>query len=449
MGFFRWLYPGLRIKRWVILCSFGIILCSMGFVLTVSEADERGGSLFVVIGICVVVMSIRKIVKSVVTVLVPVSEKSLLGLMYQRNVLESGPRIVAIGGGTGLSTLLKGLKERTSNLTAIVTVADDGGSSGRLRSQFNVLPPGDIRNCLVALADVDAETMMRDLFQFRFDEGNSDLSGHNFGNLFILAMTKITGDFDRAIQKSSKILNIRGSVLPSSFETVTLVAEHVDGERIEGETRIAGHPSPIERLFLKPADLKANKDAIEAIGNADAVVFGPGSLFTSILPNLLIPDIQEALIRTRVPKIYICNIMTQRHETLHLESDFSHVDSFVRMTQPEMLSHCVVNSGVVPQRLIESYREEGARPVRSEPQRIRALGYEVVKADLVMGQDVVRHNSRKLAKIVTDIANRRRNRNGRLGRSRSILPRFLTAAGRADWGRPRAEVEKHLARPPQ
>ncbi len=406
MGFFKWFYPGLRIKRWVVLCSFGILFCSMGFVLTIIESQETVGSLFVVAGIIAVITSIRKIIKSIAQALIPSREGDLLNLMYSRGVLNNGPRIVAIGGGTGLSTLLQGLKERTSNLTAIVTVSDDGGSSGRLRSQFNMLPPGDIRNCLVALAD--AEPMMRELFQFRFGEGgpesNTDLDGHSFGNLFILAMTKITGDFEKAIQESSRILNIRGRVVPSTLSRVTLVAEHADGTRSEGETQIASHPSPIERIALRPERCGAADEALAAIERADAIVFGPGSLFTSILPNLLIDDLLKAVIATSVPRIYVCNIMTQPRETSGLDSDFKHLDTLVRHTCPELISHCVVNAGHVAPRLLETYKAQDSFPLRPEGHKIRELGYQVVEADLVAGTDFIRHNPRKLAKIITEIA---------------------------------------------
>jgi uncharacterized cofD-like protein len=403
MGFFKWLYPGLKLKRWVILCSLGVLTCSMGFVMTIVESQETAGSLLVVAGLAAVVISIRKMVKSVTAVLMPSREGELLNILYSRGVLSSGPRIVAIGGGTGLSVLLQGLKERTSNLTAIVTVTDDGGSSGRLRNQFKVLPPGDIRNCLVALAD--AETMMRELFQYRFSqESASDLGGHSFGNLFILAMTQITGDFERAIRESSRILNIRGRVIPSTLTPVALVAEHADGTRQEGETVIAAHGSRIDHLALQPQDCRATEEAIEAVRRADAIVFGPGSLYTSVLPNLLIRDLREAILATSVPRIYVCNIMTQPHETSHLATDFQHVDALIRHTCPELISHCIVNTGRVPPALEAAYAERSSYPLKSEADKIRALGYEVIGTDLVSSADFVRHNPRKLAKIVAEIA---------------------------------------------
>src|SRR3990167_4930327 len=256
MGLFKWLYPGMRMKRWIFLCCFGVILCSMGFVLTVMEIQRTSGSLIVLLGVGIVAISIRKIIKSVVTVLLPQRENELVNIMYQKRYLERGHKIVVIGGGSGLAVLLHGLKQFTSNITAVVTVADDGGSSGRLRSQFNMPPPGDIRNCLVALAD--AEPMMSDLFQFRFQE-SGELEGHNFGNLFILAMLKVTGDFEKAIKESSKILAIRGRVVPSTLKRITLVAHHRDGTHTEGESNISKVKSRIRHLYLKPEGCAATE----------------------------------------------------------------------------------------------------------------------------------------------------------------------------------------------
>ena len=400
MGLFKWLYPGMRVKRWVLLCCLGIILCSMGFVLVIVEQQKTSGSLIVLLGTGMVAVAIRKIIKSVVTVLLPQRESELVNIMYQKRYLERGPRIVAIGGGSGLSVLLHGLKEFTSNITAVVTVADDGGSSGRLRSQFNMPPPGDIRNCLVALAD--AEPMMSDLFQFRFQE-SGELEGHNFGNLFILAMLKVTGDFEKAIKESSKILAIRGRVVPSTLKKVSLVALHKDGTETEGESNISKVRSPIERLYLKPEGCAATEDAIEAIQNADAIVIGPGSLYTSILPNLLIEDLSAALAASHAPKIYICNVMTQPHETAN-HTAFDHVNVIVQHTRPDVLSHVIVNNGRIPQNMLKKYAKEEAFPVENNIERIRELGYEIIETDLVSSSDMVRHHSRRVAKIVVDVA---------------------------------------------
>ncbi len=402
MGLFKWLYPGMRVKRWVLLCCFGIILCSMGFVLTITEIQKTSGSIIVLVGTVIVAVSIRKIIKSVVTVLLPQRENELVNIMYQKRYLERGPRIVAIGGGSGLPVLLHGLKEFTSNITAVVTVADDGGSSGRLRSQFNMPPPGDIRNCLVALAD--AEPMMSDLFQFRFKE-SGELEGHNFGNLFILAMLKVTGDFEKAIKESSKILAIRGRVVPSTLKRVSLVAHHKDGTQTEGESNISKVKSPIERLYLKPQGCAGTEDAVEAIENADAIVIGPGSLYTSILPNLLIEDIADALARTGAPKIYICNVMTQPHETDNM-SAFQHVNAIIEHSRPEVLSHVIINSGQVPPQILKKYAAEEAFPVKKEDVvRIRGLGYTLIEDNIINCVDIIRHNPRRVSKLLLEIIN--------------------------------------------
>ncbi|MBI3253036.1 MAG: YvcK family protein [Candidatus Omnitrophica bacterium] len=399
MGLFKWLYPGMRIKRWVLLCCFGIILCSMGFVLTITAVQKTSGSLLVLLGASLVAISIRKIIKSVVTVLLPEREGELVNIMYQKRYLERGPRVVAIGGGSGLAVLLHGLKEHTSNITAVVTVADDGGSSGRLRSQFNIPPPGDIRNCLVALAD--AEPMMSDLFQFRFQE-SGEFEGHNFGNLFILAMLKVTGDFEKAIKESSKILAIRGRVVPSTLKRVSLVAHHKDGTVTEGESSISKVASPIERLYLKPQGSGATEDALSAIQNADAIVIGPGSLYTSLLPNLLIEDLAGALAESPAPKIYVCNVMTQPHETDRLNA-FDHVNVLVEHSRPDVLSHVIVHSGQIPQNTLKKYANEEAFPVASDAAKIRGLGYTVIESNLVASSDMIRHNSPKVSKLIMDI----------------------------------------------
>lgn len=399
MGVFKWLYPGMRVKRWILLCCFGIILCSMGFVLAIGEAQRTSGSLVVLLGAAIVAVSLRKIIKSVVTVLLPQRENEFVNIMYQRRYLERGPRIVVLGGGSGLSVLLHGLKEFTSNITAVVTVADDGGSSGRLRTQFNMPPPGDIRNCLVALAD--AEPLMSDLFQFRFQE-SGELEGHNFGNLFILAMLKVTGDFEKAIKESSKILAVRGRVVPSTLKRVSLVAHHKDGSKTEGESSIAKVKSPIQKLYLKPEGCGATEDALEAIGVADAIVIGPGSLYTSLLPNLLIEDLSAAIARSNAPKIYICNVMTQPHETDNFNA-FDHVNAIVEHTRPDILSHVIVNSGHIPQNILTRYSKQEAYPVVNDAARIRGLGYTVVEANIINYADTVRHNPRKVSKLIVDI----------------------------------------------
>ncbi|MBU1006921.1 MAG: YvcK family protein [Candidatus Omnitrophica bacterium] len=321
--------------------------------------------------------------------------------------MEKGPKIVVIGGGTGLSVLLHGLKEQSSNITAIVTVADDGGSSGRLREQFDILPPGDIRNCLVALAD--AEPLMRDLFQFRF--GNeSELRGHSFGNLFITALSKVTGDFEKAIKESSKVLAIRGRVIPSTFDKVQLVAEHQNGQKTKGETKIVEQCFPIRRVFLDPPTCKPSKESFEAIDEADIIVLGPGSLYTSVIPNLLVSGISEKIAKARAPKVYVCNVMTQPGETDNYTA-FDHLNAIIMHTRPDVVNYCIVNTGTILPELLKKYEEDNSYPVLTDSDKLIAKGYSVMEEDIVNTKDYVRHDSKKLSKIIVDLALKIKNKN--------------------------------------
>ncbi len=343
--------------------------------------------------------------------LVRESDTSGFGPEQRIRRLARGPRIVVVGGGTGLSTLLRGIKEFTSNVAAIVTVADDGGSSGRLRKEMGVLPPGDIRNCLVALAD--AEPLMARLFQYRFPDGDlTGLGGHTFGNLFIATMSAITGDFEKAVKESSRVLAVRGRVLPSTLEDVSLAAECEGGRVVDGESTISKCGSRITRVFLKPRDPEALPEAVEAIRAADAIVLGPGSLFTSVLPNLLVPGIASAIRRSRAVKTYVCNVMTQPGETDgftaadHVKALFEHVGrGFVE---------CVlVNTGEVPQGIAERYRQEGAYPVEVDRDRMRALGVTIVEGPLISNTNYARHDPERLARAITRVLAKARARQER------------------------------------
>jgi uncharacterized cofD-like protein len=300
-----------------------------------------------------------------------------------------------------LSVLLHGVKEYTSNITAVVTVADDGGSSGRLRQQFDIVAPGDIRNCLVALAN--EETMMRELFQYRFEK-DTEFSGHSFGNLFITAMTRVTGDFEKAVKESSKVLSIRGRVLPSTLEKVILIAEHEDGRTTEGEAQIPKTGSPIKKIFLRPVDASAAPDAIRAIQEAELIILGPGSLYTSIIPNLLIKEIRDAVVNAEVSKIYVCNIMTQPGETDGFKAS-DHVTELVKHTHPKILDACVVNVGKIPEAMRQKYAREYSIPVVDDVSVIQDLGYGVIGEDLVSATDLVRHDANKLARIIAGLLN--------------------------------------------
>ncbi len=405
--FFKWFYPGMRVKRWALLSLLGIVLIITGVFGTTRIPSDLSLIITyvyytnVIIGIILIILGFKNMMVSVVSLLLPHKEGHLIDIMYQKRFLEHGPKIVVIGGGTGLSVLLHGIKEYTSNITAVVTVADDGGSSGRLRQQFDIVAPGDIRNCLVALAA--DETMMRELFQYRFKQ-ETEFSGHSFGNLFLTAMTQVTGDFEKAIKESSKVLSIRGRVLPSTLDKVTLVAEHKDGRVTEGEAKIPKAGSPIAKIFIKPQDASAAPDAVKAIREAELIILGPGSLYTSIIPNLLIKDIREAVAQAQVSKIYVCNIMTQPGETDNFKAS-DHIKELVTHTHPKIVDACVVNVGRIPQAMLEKYSRENSIPVEADSQTIKDFGYGVIEEDLVSATDLVRHDANKLARIIANLLN--------------------------------------------
>lgn len=306
------------------------------------------------------------------------------------------PRIVVIGGGTGLSVLLKGLKRYTSRLTAVVTVTDDGGSSGRLRAELGVLPPGDIRNCLVALAET--ETLMDKVFQHRFQQGGS-LQGHNLGNLLLVAMSEIAGDFVSAIKEVSKILKVRGKVIPATLQHVALGASMSDGEVVTGETSIRDYDDKIEKLFLIPEKCMPVPETLDAIMEADAVVIGPGSLYTSIIPNLLVNGVAEAIASSDAPAFYVSNIMTEKGET----DDFNAADHIRVITEHigrQIINCIIVNSANIDQERLNRYKEEKAIPVTVAKEQIQAMGIKIIEEKLVSDDDVAWHDPDKLAGII-------------------------------------------------
>jgi uncharacterized cofD-like protein len=286
--------------------------------------------IFGIVGVGLLVTSYLKLTQSVLGPFLPGnSTGSIVEMIHAFRVKGRGPRIVAIGGGTGLSSLLRGLKTYTSNLSAIVTVADDGGSSGRLRDEYRILPPGDFRQCLVALAD--AEPLMKQLFDHRFKEGSLD--GHSFGNLFIMAMADVTGNFEHALRESGKVLAVKGTILPSTLQDVTLVAS-MNGRSVEGESKIPKQNEPISQVFLKPDGAQANPEAVQAILNAELVVIGPGSLYTSILPNLLVEGMVEAIKASPALKVLVCNLASQKGET-----DGYEVEDYLRVIREHVGSN--------------------------------------------------------------------------------------------------------------
>ncbi len=418
-GWFQWLLPGLRIKRWVVLAAFGIVLLldamvrwliAEGAGIHVNEllddiVDDYFAPAYLTwilafAGIGFTAIGLRMWLRSVVRIARGRGPDSLRETLAGMR-LQQGYKIVAVGGGTGLSTLLRGLKRRTSNLTAVVTVSDDGGSSGRLQKELGVLPPGDVRNCLVALADDEA--LVTDLFRFRFTEGEG-LSGHSFGNLFLAAMSGITGNFDRAIKESSRVLNIVGRVLPATLGVVRLCAELEDGTIVEGESKISSAKSRIERIFFEPAIANPLEEVIAAIRDADAIVLGPGSLFTSILPNFLVGRIAREVADAHAVKVYVCNVMTQPGETDGMTAA-DHVKALFDIAGERVCDYVVVNDEA-PSRLVAAYAQEGQVPVRPDVERISAMGVEPVRAGVISETDTVRHDPYRLATTVVGIIDR-------------------------------------------
>jgi uncharacterized cofD-like protein len=398
---FKWLYPGIGFKRWLGLGCIGVILIIIGsFFLRTEEywLFQALDSVVLISGIIILILGIKGIIRFFTQAFMPPSKgQELVDILYQRKQLGRGAKTVTVGGGTGLSVLLTGLKEYSSNISAIVTVADDGGSSGRLRQQFDILPPGDIRNCLVALADAPA--LMRDLFQFRF-EANSEFSGHSFGNLFITVMTRLTGDFERAIKETSKVLALRGQVIPATLDNVVLVAEHKDGSTTQGEDKIPKVHKPINRIYLNPVHPQATPDAIKVIEEAQMIVLGPGSLYTSIIPNLLIKEITEAIVASPAVKVYVCNVMTQPGETDNYSAS-EHVKVLIKHSQPQIIDYCIINTGEISKEVLSRYAKEHSYPVANDRKKIEGMGYRVIEDSFaIMEKDVIRHDPVKLAKII-------------------------------------------------
>ncbi|MCD6583571.1 MAG: YvcK family protein [Candidatus Omnitrophica bacterium] len=401
LKFLKWFYPGLKVKRWIVLLSSGVFLLAISiarFLLDTLLMLKILDTLLFILGLILFTLGIRYLIRSFFEVIGP--NKELIDIIYEKRYLSRGPRVVTIGGGTGLSTILEGLKEHTSNITAIVAVADEGGSSGRLREEFGILPPGDIRNCLVSLAE--APQLMRDLFQYRFEEGKG-IKGHSFGNLFITALTEVTGSFEEAIEESSKVLAIKGKVIPSSLDRVRLKAQYLDGSIKEGEDKIPKEGKPIKRVWIIPEYAKPNPQAIEAIREAEVIILGPGSLFTSILPNLLIEEITKAICsRKDILRLYICNVMTQHGETDGLTA-YDHWEKLIMHTHPNIVNCCLVNCGRLPSHLLFRYSQEKSFPVIPDTYKLREKGILVFEKDVVSRENYLRHDPYKTAREIMGI----------------------------------------------
>jgi len=424
-----WMAPGSTIKRWLAVFGLGmlIILLGIDYVLlalyrqypfpewsvpyvkavTLQWIDHPlRGALFLMVGICAVVFALRHLNRVIVAIIPQTNGKasspkiSVIGAVAQHKLLQRGPRIVAIGGGTGMSLLLHGLRAYSRNLTVVVTVADDGGSSGRLRRELRILPPGDFRQCIAALADV--EDMMVELLQYRFKKG-SGLEGHSFGNLFIAAMADITGSFEGALEASNSVLAVRGKILPSTLQDVTLAAALRDQSTVEGESVVAKGQSPIERVFLLPEAPEANAKAIIEIREADVIVIGPGSLYTSIMPNLLVPGIAQAIEESKASlKVFVCNVATEPGETdCYTAWDF--VTAIENHVERRLFDVVITNS---------NYRAEKPGLWKSQVVRPGApltdRDIQVIEHDVVDSHNALRHDAQKLSQVLLELYDGRR-----------------------------------------
>ena len=413
LGVTRWLVPGLHVKRWLGVTVFAVVAISLGISYALREFYLHArlpaftydltlqfwprwvrAILFISVGLLILGLGLYKLTESLLSPF-PGGDKALVERLYDFRRLRKGPRIVAIGGGTGLSTLLRGIKRHSGNVTALVTVADDGGSSGRLRAEYQVLPPGDFRQCLTALADV--EPLMAELFQYRFEEGS--LQGHSFGNLFIMAMTAITGDFEHALRESGRVLAVRGQIVPSTLESVTLCARSGE-EVLVGESSVPTAKGPINQVFLVPEHPPLNPEAELALLNAEMVVVGPGSLYTSLLPNLLVDGMVETLHRSPALKVYVCNVATQAGETVNF-TVHDHLEVLDQYVGPGLFDYVVANSNLALP-LSPAAVEAGIRRVAFDRRRMAQYRGrpKFVLADLANPRLTTHHDPDKLAQVL-------------------------------------------------
>ena len=422
-GWFRWLIPGLNIKRWLALFSIGVGLLIIGISLMFNyqwlavledivlafSYDLTGfynynvliavGTVVLSIGAVLMLIGTSKVIKTIIRAVLPNPDRNVSDITFQKIRLDKGPKIVVIGGGTGLSNLLRGLKSHTSNLSAIVTVADDGGSSGRLREDFQMIAPGDLRNCLVSLAE--QEGVMENLFRYRF-EGENELSGHSFGNLFITALAQVyDGDIEEALEAASKLLRVRGRVIPSSTEFIKLRAEMTDGTIVEGESNIPHSGKRIRHIYSDPALPKPEGAALRAIDEADVIILGPGSLYTSIIPNLLTDKLASHVRASKANKIYIANVMTQPGETDGY-SVSDHINALVNHAGSKKIIDAVLVNDFMPSNLAQKYQLSGSYPVKIDVENIRKMGFSIFSRKLIEDskEGLVRHSSNRVARAI-------------------------------------------------
>ncbi|OWZ83799.1 gluconeogenesis factor YvcK family protein [Natranaerobius trueperi] len=418
MNFFKWLSPGLKVKRWVLLVILGILSTLFGTIIilgpyrlavigtqsfealgeVLGSYSRYNGIFFLVLGVLTFWYGSKKIIKSVVSAILPDEEDRLVQILDKRRQQKVGPKIVALGGGTGLPNLLRGLKPYTQNITAVVTVSDDGGSSGKLRGELGMLPPGDVRNCLLALADT--EPLMEEIFNYRFEK-SGDLKGHNVGNLIIAALNDKKG-FKEALSSISRVLAVKGQVLPVVDKSLTLKAICTDGSELVGETNISSSKKEIDRIFIAEKNVTPLPEVLQAIKEADAIVFGPGSLYTSILPTLIVPSIPEAIYNSSAVKMYVSNIMTQPGETDDYTAS-EHVEAIFHHTGNNIIDTVLVNDNKIIEKhyeLLDKYRQEDQVPVIPDYKSLRKLSVKTIQEDFSSRDSVIRHDSSILGKVI-------------------------------------------------
>ncbi|MEI6602104.1 MAG: uridine diphosphate-N-acetylglucosamine-binding protein YvcK [Clostridia bacterium] len=421
MRFLEWLRPGLGLKRWVLIGLVGVV--STGFALVYLWSDVwwsfeqyMFAAFLLVCGVVLVILSIKNIMNAVFKLAanskntgfsMEINAERLSSLLYEKRILIKGPKIVAIGGGTGLSTLLRGLKQYSSNITAIVTVTDDGGGSGVLREDLGILPPGDIRNCILSLADT--EPIMQQLMQHRFKDGR--LKGQNFGNLFLAALDGISENFQDAVNKMCEVLAVTGRVLAVTTDKIGVIATLEDGTEISGETQICHRANregnKIKSIKLSNDNVTPNPEAIQDILAADVVIMGPGSLYTSIIPNLLVNEMAETLKKSKAMRFYICNIMTQPGESTGYNA-LSHIKALEEHSFKGIVQYCAVNTGTIPEDLEKLYEEEGQKVIKYEKSLIEKKGIRLLEGEFVTIVDgKIRHNHDLVSKVIMEVASRK------------------------------------------
>ncbi|MFP5527319.1 uridine diphosphate-N-acetylglucosamine-binding protein YvcK [Peptococcus simiae] len=410
----KWLSPGLGLKRWAILGGVALGLVVLGLWSMVNNQTAKQftydvvhflqlnlpdlsfwqGLICVFIGIGLILYSSMQVSSRFHS-----TKGSSIDAYYEETILANGPKIVVIGGGTGLGVLLRGLKKYTSNITAAVTVGDDGGSSGKLREAFDVIPVGDIRNCIVALAD--EQDIMEKLFSYRFAKGEG-LKGHSLGNLLLLGLTAVQGNFQDAVANIDQVLHISGRVLPITMEPLTLVAKMSDGKRIVGECHITDAEAAIAKLSIRPGDAEVLPEVLAAIAEADAIVLGPGSLYTSVLPNLCVKGVTEALAKSRGRVFYVCNVMTQPGETTDYTAA-DHLRAILDHSQEGLVDYVIADDGTTsPDVALADFITGGGAHVQVDAAGIKKLGADLVTAPLVASDNPYRHASLPLAKTIME-----------------------------------------------